>query len=132
MTYTAIDNSQSVIRHYGKKGMKWRKNRPPMGEGSGIDQHEQAIETNDMAIRNNTALLLKNKLTQIGWELNKEKYYKDYVKETKKAGEKPMSYKDMVKMARTNQKASNDEYRNRIKQHVKNRNILTGGTGGKL
>jgi len=27
MTYTAIDNSQSVIQHYGKKGMKWRKNR---------------------------------------------------------------------------------------------------------
>ena len=23
MTYTAIDNSQSVIQHYGKKGMKW-------------------------------------------------------------------------------------------------------------
>ncbi|WP_455049624.1 hypothetical protein [Granulicatella adiacens] len=27
MTYTAIDNSRSVIQHYGKKGMKWRKNR---------------------------------------------------------------------------------------------------------
>lgn len=27
MAYTAIDNSQSVIQHYGKKGMKWRKNR---------------------------------------------------------------------------------------------------------
>ena len=27
MTYIAIDNSSSVIRHYGKKGMKWRKNR---------------------------------------------------------------------------------------------------------
>lgn len=23
MSYTAIDNSQSVIQHYGKKGMKW-------------------------------------------------------------------------------------------------------------
>lgn len=23
MTYTAIDNSKSVIQHYGKKGMKW-------------------------------------------------------------------------------------------------------------
>lgn len=27
MVYTAIDNSRSVIQHYGKKGMKWRKNR---------------------------------------------------------------------------------------------------------
>ena len=27
MAYTAIDNSKSVIQHYGKKGMKWRKNR---------------------------------------------------------------------------------------------------------
>lgn len=27
MAYTAIDDSQSVIKHYGKKGMKWRKNR---------------------------------------------------------------------------------------------------------
>lgn len=27
MLYTAIDNSRSVIQHYGKKGMKWRKNR---------------------------------------------------------------------------------------------------------
>lgn len=27
MAYTAIDDSQSVIQHYGKKGMKWRKNR---------------------------------------------------------------------------------------------------------
>lgn len=27
MSYTAIDNSRSVIQHYGKKGMKWRKNR---------------------------------------------------------------------------------------------------------
>lgn len=27
MAYTAIDNSESVITHYGKKGMKWRKNR---------------------------------------------------------------------------------------------------------
>lgn len=27
MTYIAIDNSRSVIQHYGKKGMKWRKNR---------------------------------------------------------------------------------------------------------
>lgn len=27
MAYTAIDDSRSVIQHYGKKGMKWRKNR---------------------------------------------------------------------------------------------------------
>lgn len=27
MAYTAIDNSKSVIQHYGKKGMKWRKKR---------------------------------------------------------------------------------------------------------
>lgn len=27
MSYTAIDDSRSVIQHYGKKGMKWRKNR---------------------------------------------------------------------------------------------------------
>lgn len=27
MAYTAIDNLRSVIQHYGKKGMKWRKNR---------------------------------------------------------------------------------------------------------
>lgn len=27
MAYTAIDDSESVITHYGKKGMKWRKNR---------------------------------------------------------------------------------------------------------
>lgn len=27
MVYTAIDDSRSVIQHYGKKGMKWRKNR---------------------------------------------------------------------------------------------------------
>lgn len=27
MAYTAIDNSQSVIQHYGKKGMKWKKRR---------------------------------------------------------------------------------------------------------
>ena len=27
MTYTAIDNSRSVIQHYGKKGMKWKKRR---------------------------------------------------------------------------------------------------------
>ena len=27
MAYTAIDNSQSVLQHYGKKGMKWRKKR---------------------------------------------------------------------------------------------------------
>ena len=132
MTYTAIDNSKSVIQHYGKKGMKWRKNRPQLGEGMGMDQYEQAIATNDIAIKNNTAALLKNKLTQLGWELNKKKHYDDYVKETKKAGEKPMSYKDMVKMARTNQKASNNEYRNRIKQHVKYRNMMTNGTGGRV
>lgn len=27
MAYTAIDNSRSVIQHYGKKGMKWKKRR---------------------------------------------------------------------------------------------------------
>ena len=27
MSYTAIDNSRSVIQHYGKKGMKWKKRR---------------------------------------------------------------------------------------------------------
>lgn len=27
MAYTAIDNSLSVIKHYGKKGMKWKKRR---------------------------------------------------------------------------------------------------------
>lgn len=27
MVYTAIDNSLSVIKHYGKKGMKWKKRR---------------------------------------------------------------------------------------------------------
>lgn len=27
MAYKAIDDSRSVINHYGKKGMKWRKNR---------------------------------------------------------------------------------------------------------
>lgn len=27
MTYTAIDDSRSVIQHYGKKGMKWKKRR---------------------------------------------------------------------------------------------------------
>lgn len=27
MAYIAIDDSRSVIQHYGKKGMKWRKNR---------------------------------------------------------------------------------------------------------
>lgn len=27
MAYTAIDDSRSIIQHYGKKGMKWRKNR---------------------------------------------------------------------------------------------------------
>lgn len=27
MTYTAIDDSRSVIKHYGKKGMKWKKRR---------------------------------------------------------------------------------------------------------
>lgn len=132
MSYTAIDNSQSVIQHYGKKGMKWRKNRPQLGDGIGIDQYEQALETNDIAIRNNTAELLKNKLKQIGWELNKGKHYKDYVKEVKKSGDKPMSYKDMVKMARTNHKAANNEYLNRIKQHVNYRNQMTGGTGGRI
>lgn len=131
MSYNAIDDSKSVIQHYGKKGMKWKK-RHKLGEGIGIDQYEQAIATNDIAIKNNTAALLKNKLTQLGWELNKKKHYDDYVKETKKAGEKPMSYKDMVKMARANQKASNNEYRNRIKQHVKYRNQMTGGTGGRI
>lgn len=131
MSYTAIDDSRSVIQHYGKKGMKWRKNRPQLGDGIGVDQYEQALETNDMAIRNNTAALLRNKLTQLGWKLNKGKYYKDYVKETKKAGEKPLSYKDMVKRARANQKASNNEYINRIKQHVKYRNTMTNGTGGR-
>lgn len=96
----------------------------------GIDQYEQAIATNDIAIKNNSAALLKNKLTQLDWEFNKKKHYDDYVKETKKAGEKPMSYKDMIKMARANQKASNNEYLNRIKQHVKYRNTMTNGTGG--
>ena len=132
MTYTAIDDSRSVINHYGKKGMKWRKNRPQMGEGIGIDQYEQALNTNDMALQNNTAAFLKNKLAQLGWELSKKKHYDDYVKETKKAGEKPMSYKDMVNMARKNQKASNNEYINRIKQHVKYRNTMTNGTGGRI
>lgn len=27
MAYTSIDNSRSVIQHYGKKGMKWKKRR---------------------------------------------------------------------------------------------------------
>ena len=47
MTYTAIDNSQSVIQHYGKKGMKWRKKlNPELGDGVGLDKYEQALQTN--------------------------------------------------------------------------------------
>lgn len=43
-----------------------------------------------------------------------------------------MSYKDMVNMARSSHKAANNEYRNRINQHVKYRNIMTKGTGGRI
>lgn len=60
MTYIAIDNSQSVIQHYGKKGMKWRKKlNPELGDGVGLDQYEQALQTNDMAIQRNTTEMLK-------------------------------------------------------------------------
>ena len=133
MTYIAIDNSQSVIQHYGKKGMKWRKKlNPELGDGVGLDQYEQALQTNDMAIQRNTTELLKNRFKQVAWEFNKKSHYDKYVKESKKAGEKPMSYKDMVNMARSSHKAANNEYRNRINQHVKYRNIMTKGTGGRI
>ena len=43
MAYTAIDNSRSVIQHYGKKGMKWRKNRADI-EGREIQPLDVATD----------------------------------------------------------------------------------------
>lgn len=54
MVYKAIDDSRSVINHYGKKGMKWRKNRADI-EGREMlpldvaTDQERKADWNDMA-----------------------------------------------------------------------------------
>lgn len=64
MSYTAIDNSKSVIQHYGKKGMKWghRKNGyMKVGQFSGGIQRRVA-ERNALKRKNSSkaARLKKN------------------------------------------------------------------------
>lgn len=60
MAYIAIDNSRSVIQHYGKKGMKWRKNRDqadmqdynPYDLASEQDLRDDEKDSNDIAYWN--------------------------------------------------------------------------------
>lgn len=67
MAYTAIDNSRSVIQHYGKKGMKWRKNRDqadmqdynPYDLASGQDLRDDDKDSKDIAYWNQRKALNK-------------------------------------------------------------------------
>lgn len=63
MAYTAIDNSRSVIQHYGKKGMKWRKNRADI-EGRELQPLDVANDAERKADWNDQAAIKSYKDTQ--------------------------------------------------------------------
>lgn len=63
MAYTAIDDSQSVIQHYGKKGMKWRKNRADI-EGREMQPLDVATDQERKADWNDQAAIKSYKDTQ--------------------------------------------------------------------
>lgn len=63
MAYTAIDNSRSVIQHYGKKGMKWRKNRADI-EGREMQPLDVATDQERKADWNDQAAIKSYKDTQ--------------------------------------------------------------------
>ena len=63
MAYTAIDDSQSVIQHYGKKGMKWRKNRADI-EGREMQPLDVATDQERKADWNDQVAIKSYKDTQ--------------------------------------------------------------------
>ena len=63
MAYTAIDNSRSVIQHYGKKGMKWRKNRADI-EGREMQPLDVATDQERKADWNDQVAIKSYKDTQ--------------------------------------------------------------------
>lgn len=106
MTYTAIDNSQSVIQHYGKKGMKWGV-RSRHKELKDLSRQHRAIKSN-----------VSNSVKMYGKLMSPA--YKQYLRNTVKASKesnKLFEYEALKKESKNPKRA--DKWDKKMKKHQK-------------
>lgn len=106
MNYIAIDNSQSVIRHYGKKGMKWGV-RSRHKELKDLSRQHRAIKSN-----------VSNSVKMYGKLMSPA--YKQYLRNTVKASKesnKLFEYEALKKESKNPKRA--DKWDKKMKKHQK-------------
>ncbi len=106
MSYTAIDNSQSVIQHYGKKGMKWGV-RSRHKELKDLSRQHRAIKSN-----------VSNSVKMYGKLMSPS--YKQYLRNTVKASKesnKLFEYEALKKESKNPKRA--DKWDKKMKKHQK-------------
>lgn len=111
MRYTAIDNSQSVIQHYGKKGMKWGV-RSRHKELKDLSRQHRAIKSN----ANNTIRMFGGLMAP---------GYKQYLKNTVKASKesnKLFEYETLKKESKNPKRVA--KWDKKLKKHQKKYNDI--------
>lgn len=106
MSYTAIDNSQSVIQHYGKKGMKWGVRRRHK-ELKDLSRQHRAIKSN-----------VSNSVKMYGKLMSPA--YKQYLRNTVKASKesnKLFEYEALKKESKNPKRAA--KWDKKMKKHQK-------------
>lgn len=106
MSYTAIDNSLSVIQHYGKKGMKWGV-RSRHKELKDLSRQYRAIKSN-----------VSNSVKMYGKLMSPA--YKQYLRNTVKASKesnKLFEYEALKKESKNPKRA--DKWDKKMKKHQK-------------
>lgn len=106
MTYTAIDNSKSVIQHYGKKGMKWGV-RSRHKELKDLSRQHRAIKSN-----------VSNSVKMYGKLMSPA--YKQYLRNTVKASKesnKLFEYEALKKESKNSKRAA--KWDKKMKKHQK-------------
>ena len=106
MVYTAIDDSQSVIQHYGKKGMKWGV-RSRHKELKDLSRQHRTIKSN----ANNTVRMYGRFLAP---------GYKQYLKNTVKASKesnKLFEYEALKKESKNPKRVA--KWDKKLKKHQK-------------
>lgn len=106
MTYTAIDNSKSVIQHYGKKGMKWGV-RSRHKELKDLSRQHRAIKSN-----------VSNSVKMYGKLMSPA--YKQYLRNTVKASKesnKLFEYEALKKESKNSKRPA--KWDKKLKKHQK-------------
>lgn len=119
MTYTAIDNSQSVIQHYGKKGMKWGV-RSRHKELKDLSRQHRAIKSN-----------VSNSVKMYGKLMSPA--YKQYLRNTVKASKesnKLFEYEALKKESKNPKRA--DKWDKKMKKHQKKYDEILKKSSGYL